>query len=525
MLFGMAECLREADPGFTMRQAEENANNFKFPEEVFTRDEDELRSFTVGNPLVELIRKRQSVGNTDRFNVARAMLFSDDIEFDRLMDLAKGVEIMTDSNFIPNISQSTSEAGIESVDILNPPPRLRNKYLAVSSAVNMLVHKLFVKGLIVIVSMSVALSLATKFSCTHWTTKKGKVGGRLLADSSYDEFGNPLNTPEVKLMCDARWGRIVHPTVNDLAEMVKRVVSAHPLGWKGVILWKMDLSGAFTLLSIKPECVPLLAFPLTDNLCMFYGAGFYGWTGFPQGFGVLTRVLDRSINLVIDGECLAYVDDVMGASPIESIEHDIRACSEVMTTLLGSKAIEHEKTEIDTRVVWIGWNFDLSSQSISIADHNLQKALHGFLSIDESKPVPFTQLERVASFAQRYSLICTELKPYTNYFYSLYPQAYGNRHISITLQEEVRTCLLVWRAALGSLMLEEGTSDRRILSLCKEPHSFVIWFDGSLTGAGYVIYDSDEQNVLFYSRIIYPFQLVKAYMSGDLVSASQSEKD
>jgi hypothetical protein len=53
----------------------------------------------------------------------------------------------------------------------------------------------------------------------HWTTKKGKASGRPLGDLSYVD-GTPLNTDETADAATAHYGKIVHPTIDDIANMI-----------------------------------------------------------------------------------------------------------------------------------------------------------------------------------------------------------------------------------------------------------------------------------------------------------------
>ena len=96
----------------------------------------------------------------------------------------------------------------------------------------------------------------------HWTTQATKEKGRFLGDVGADETGTPLNADEVKLRFDEVMGQIEHPTIVDICERILK--AAEQWGWEEVIICKMDLKGAFTLLFIKPEDVRLLAFELTD---------------------------------------------------------------------------------------------------------------------------------------------------------------------------------------------------------------------------------------------------------------------
>jgi len=52
-------------------------------------------------------------------------------------------------------------------------------------------------------------------------------------------------------------------------------------GWDNLILWKMNLQGAFSSLRINSDCVSKFAFALTDDLTLLHTAGMFGWTDTP----------------------------------------------------------------------------------------------------------------------------------------------------------------------------------------------------------------------------------------------------
>jgi hypothetical protein len=82
------------------------------------------------------------------------------------------------------------------------------------------------------------------------------------------------------------------------------------VGEDEVVLWKMNLREAFTLLCVEGKSVKKLAFQQTDDLTMLHTTGMFGWTGMPFAFQVITRILERIINPGLKGECLLYVDAI-----------------------------------------------------------------------------------------------------------------------------------------------------------------------------------------------------------------------
>ena len=144
------------------------------------------------------------------------------------------------------------------------------------------------------------------------------------------------------------------------------------------MLWKMDLSGAFTLLFIEGSSVRRLAFQLTDGLTMIYITGMFGWTGMPFAFQVITRVLERIIGAELLGEFRMYVDDLIGACGRKELEHDQHIAHSKCVGLLGPNAVEETKTMAGRAIEWIGWEFDIDTRVVSLARHNFLRTLQWF---------------------------------------------------------------------------------------------------------------------------------------------------
>jgi hypothetical protein len=101
-------------------------------------------------------------------------------------------------------------------------------------------------------------------------SRKGKPSGRPLGDLSNVD-GAKINTDATAAAAAAYYGDIKHPTIDDIAVMVcdfwRAAKERNPLArWADMRIWKMDLRGAYTLLSFRLEDVGLLAMLLSDDL-------------------------------------------------------------------------------------------------------------------------------------------------------------------------------------------------------------------------------------------------------------------
>jgi hypothetical protein len=54
--------------------------------------------------------------------------------------------------------------------------------------------------------------------------------------------------------------------------------------WEDTRIWKMNLSGAYTLLSFRPEDVGMFAMLDSDDLVYLQAVGIFGWSGTPATF-------------------------------------------------------------------------------------------------------------------------------------------------------------------------------------------------------------------------------------------------
>jgi hypothetical protein len=68
------------------------------------------------------------------------------------------------------------------------------------------------------------------------------------------------------------WGPIEHPTIDDIAVMIldfwDEVLRDDPAnGWSDLVMWKMDLKGAYTLMDVRPEEAGLFA----QDLSLMWG--------------------------------------------------------------------------------------------------------------------------------------------------------------------------------------------------------------------------------------------------------------
>ena len=258
-------------------------NNFVPPADVGLRDLEGVKLHQgCLTSYVKSIHERDKDIRLNHFRVSKHIPASDP-DYDAIQRLVDGIPIFTSKTFLPN-------NGI----VNGKKMKLRAKYLTVPSVINRLVYELYEKGKVIILPTDIARdNRITHYSALSWTTKVGKPQGRLIGDTSATESGTPLNSAEVKILFDENFGNIHHPTIAEIAIMICDVSKV--VGWDDIILWKMDLKGAFTLLYVRPQDVSLLSFELLGNLTVMFHTGMFGYTGMPGCFDVVSRLISRNL--------------------------------------------------------------------------------------------------------------------------------------------------------------------------------------------------------------------------------------
>ena len=421
----------------------------------------------------------------DRLNLDRMSVWpSDDPAHEILTSLCGGMRVPVDPEFKPS----------------DGPPPLREKYLKVAPAVNKMVTSLAEQGLVILLPTGVATKIpGIHYSPISWVEKSNKAQGRPVVDSSWAAEGKPLNTPLVSVAVEEMWGKITHPTLADLIEMILSQADLH--GWGELMLWKMDLANAFGLLFIHPDDCKLMAFELDGGVTAIYIVGIFGWTGTPFAFDPVSRSLRFVLRRRVIGGLDMYVDDLMGCTKSDKLKSDMEIAERAIHDLLGSKAVADDKSMSGRSIELIGWLIDLDTQLVSVAPKNLYKAIHGFFTADiEAPTVPILKLQQLGAYATRYSAICRPLKPFVNSFYRNMPRGHKSitlknfrkgkqnfKHTPTKWNEETKLDVCLWRAYLCMSHLRPGGFARPLASFRRSDALVSIEFDASLRGFGFII--------------------------------------
>lgn len=460
------------------------AEGYKFPNSMI---ESHTKCFqAAGLNFTAMVRRRLAVLSPGRLNRNRAAnLRLDNPERRLVMDLAEGMRVHLPVDFAPNGNQ-----------IENETP-LRSSYVRVESAVNKMLADNLTGRLAFLLPLDQARRLVKglHLSKAHWTRKKGKRCGRPLSDLTFVD-GSSINTPETADAASAFYGEIKHPTIECIAKMIMSfwaaTVASNPdAKWEDLRIYKMDLKGAYTLLSFRPEDVALFGMRVTGDLVYFQICGIFGWTGTPAAFQVITRALQFEFQHKVSGQTTMYVDDIIGVCMEHNMLQDMAHIREICTDLLGPGAVADEKTEHGRRLEAIGYVIDLDIRRVLISRKNFMNALYGFSLADKESSLSLKNAQRLASYGSRYGKICRVMRPFSG---SLNRLTTGRtcQHALIHVTPEARIAIACWLAMLYLVKHDEIRFTRTLSSFVPQVPTLIAQFDASLSGVGVVWYRKEN---------------------------------
>lgn len=479
----MKDIFVSRDYEYRLVEAIEWGENFEFPQDICTRDSNRLIN---SSTLLQMTMSLRQIRGHNRLNSSRVAFCvpADYPDYSVLMDLTEGIRVFTLDSFVPN-----SATGL---------PPLRKAYNDAHSAVNKMLYDLWEAELVFLLPKTQLLNLGNvHFSCQHWATKSMKKCGRPIHDASDPKHG-AINCKEVSAMSESFYGPVVLPTVFDLAMLIlqfedsKRSELGDQFSLDDVILFKNDLSRAFMLLDFRPCDVRLLAAELTDDVCVVYHTGLFGLGTLPYAFAVISRVLERYLNVSptghpqMFGSLRVYVDDLMAVTVKQRLNADNRIVNNYCDQLLGPGAVEPKKFEAGRRLDFIGWCFDLDTRLVTISQKNFYKVAYAFFDVDLDRKVQVRMLEKLASLGSRYSMIIREMRVVNTAIYRNYANM-NNHNAYIQWHDEAKVAVWLWRALLLELRLNESTFAKPIESFRSLLPSVVLCFDSSLSGVGVII--------------------------------------
>lgn len=485
----VVEAYATVDKVFGIQAALEWANGFRFPAEAHTRDADQLRA--AGYNLDALIAARQEALRPQRLNHSRLDKWNpSDPDLERLRSLVEGIHIPEDPAFVPP----------------EDPPKVPSSQAQASGAISLMWYELYQQGLVLLIPTAELRKVKVEapsaspvgYYPAQWVPKFGKRQGRPVSHYSYDNGkGGRLNTEFVRAAVEAFYGPIAPPTIEDLMAMV--IAQADRYGWDGIILWKMDLKGAFNLLFFRPKDCGILTHELSDGLSVVTMVGNFGFTGTPYAFDVVSRAIQRRAQELMGdmGEVHIYVDDLMGCCRLGREEQCVACARQAVHELLGPDitgnnlagpdSVNEDKTVRSRHLDFIGWSVDLETRRLGMARHNYLKTLYGFLQVEPKSVLKVRDYQKLGSWSSRYSKVCRFMRPFSYHLHQAY-SGYQNPEVRLRITPEVWEVVSLWQMFLVMMALDPTRYTRDIESFRNPVPILFCNGDASLTGVGMIIY-------------------------------------
>ena len=428
----------------------------------------------MGYDLTELARSRQLALLTSRLNHSRiADRDPHDPDTWLLHDLVGGIRIPLDADFEED----------------RVPPKHDKTYKIAHSAVDKMWFELYEAGFVMLIPTAdmarIPATVKLNYSPPGWARKRGKAKGRCICDySRNNKNGTPLNTVWVKQLVKEFYGEIEPCRIEVLVGMTLAQIDR--VGLVNVTLWKMDLLGAFNLMFLRPEDAGLLAMELSEGLTVVSLVGNFGSCVTPFGFNVGSRVIIKDFKQKAMGDAEICCDDLMGACALWERAYDMALARTCIEEVFGENSVADSKTEVGTGLDFIGWHLDLDLQVLGIARHNLLKTFYGFCLAREQAYLSVRELQRLASRAGRYSMICRYMKPFSHYIYSA-SAGYKQQETRVPIIDDLRMVIDLWLLFLLVMELEPTKFNRPLASFREVAPQGMLNQDASLTGIGLII--------------------------------------
>lgn len=494
----MTRSYARADSEATEADALEWAGGFRMPVEL--AEETSRKLAEAGGDFDRVISDMRDRLDGDRLSEAsiKAALSEHNPMIPMLKELATGMDAMVEPGYLP-----TPKGDL---------PRMRGGMKRVGPAVEKLLYENFVeKGLALVVKIE-DVPEGSLIHPAGWTTKDGKAKGRNTGDLSDMGGGLPggLNSDEQRDKYEERWGGINNPTVNAYDEMFSTILTDHvPAGHvlsesgdhpDDPVIVLADLKAAYTLLSYLLEHVRLIGTLISAGLAVFFLCGIFGWTGTPFAFNVVTKAIVWELERGIKGLSLMYVDDIAACCLRRNLAFNLELITQLCTTLLGRQAIEESKTVVADGAGGRGWKakiigFDwcLKSRRITISLRNVEKTLYGFLNVNVDEPVTMGTMERLGSYASRYAAVIRMISPFISALYASYAwMGARNPLATVILGAKAKQAIRMIKILLVLAHIDPEQFARPFRCDIAGLLRFVIEFDASLTGVGFIIFQVDE---------------------------------
>ena len=242
----------------------------------------------------------------------------------------------------------------------------------------------------------------------------------------FGEINNPLR----KELLSTHITRIRTPSVADVCQIILNARSIFGADTH-LFLFRVDVSEAFHRTRLKFPSILLMAMHLLYKgidiilLPLTQRWGEQGSNYWWQIISVLLLAcaLERMALLSSLPLVAMYIDDFFGCLPPHLAETEIKAFTRDAVDRIGVGAVKDAKTISDEKATIIGWLFDTRQMSMSINDRSFLKLVCLLFVetpavLEAGSTLPIRHLQRLGSFAIRYSNAIVLLLPYSRGFHN-----------------------------------------------------------------------------------------------------------
>ena len=327
-----------------------------------------------------------------------------------------------------------------------------------------------------------------------WAKKLGKPCGRPIMNGTGRRGMPPeriINGKETKERAIVRYGGIDLPQIGDFAEMILEYALSLGIPREELRTFKYDVAAAFIKLSYSAAAVSHVGVELREGRYMFFLGGVFGLTSMPFALNVITNAVVWELNnRLLKGRVRQFVDDGLVVTTAWWLGRDMAATFKFLRGLLGPDAVAEAKTEVGLELDIIGYHSSLPNWNITIAEHNVLKAIYAFGMVDLTPGASITvkEVQKLASLGSRYGAICRALKPFVRILYATYAGRNQLGHVVFT--PHARAIVRLFRNMFTLLGVGAVRFSRSFESFTTRRHTWVIEFDASLSGVGIIWFRS-----------------------------------
>ena len=196
---------------------------------------------------------------------------------------------------------------------------------------------------------------------------------------------------------------------------------------------------------------------------------------------------------MLKGRSIQFVDDGF----VVTLKEDIEAVKTFLTGLLGPDALQLTKlkrgSDSEDALDFIGYNVSLLTQHVTIATHNLRRAIFAFgeVHLTPDCKLEVRTLQRLASLGSRYGGICRLMKPFVRVLYQSYKGRAQNAMVK--LDSLTKSVIRLFRVLFVMAGIRPTQFSQPFRAFQTRIPTMVAEFDASLEGIS-IIWLRIEQN-------------------------------